>query len=115
MKTNIKFLISGNSDPVNILLSNSIREVNVPSTNSTLFKLYTNLGRLANLSNGIISEPATMVREVTRTGQNTYGVDENSYQMDMLNNEKNSNGIYVVSKEIQYEIVFKVSLVQKTY
>ena len=54
MKTNIKFLISGNSDPVNILLSNSIREVNVPSTNSTLFKLYTNLGRLANLSNGII-------------------------------------------------------------
>ena len=35
--------------------------------------------------------------------------------MDMLNNEKNSNGIYVVAKEIQYEIVFKVSLVQKTY
>jgi hypothetical protein len=56
-----------------------------------------------------------MVREVTRTGQNTYGVDENGYKMDMLNNEKNSNGTYIVSKEIQYEIIFKVSLVQKTY
>ena len=187
--TNTTSSLSGNSDPVNILLSNSIREVNVPSTSSTLFKLYANSGRLAkdrsvyntdkrggtgtniddgtvvtdtinmnlenmsinfrcklrgsifditgnkrfnkaqitkdlaefvfgkysNSSNGIISEPATMVREVTRTGQNTYGVDENGYKMDMLNNEKNSNGTYIVSKEIQYEIIFKVSLVQKTY
>ena len=45
--TNTTSSLSGNSDPVNILLSNSIREVNVPSTSSTLFKLYTNSGRLA--------------------------------------------------------------------
>jgi hypothetical protein len=45
--TNTTSSLSGNSDPVNILLSNSIREVNVPSTSSTLFKLYANSGRLA--------------------------------------------------------------------
>jgi hypothetical protein len=63
-------------------------------------------------NNGIM-EPQTLVREVIRSGTNTFGYDEKNYKMDMINNTKDNNGNYIVNKEIQYEIIFRISLVQK--
>jgi hypothetical protein len=64
--------------------------------------------------NGVVNEPDTMVREVTRVGTNTYGVDEYGIRMDMMNNDKNTNGSYKINKEIQYEIIFIIGLIQRT-
>lgn len=187
--------VTGNTDSLTSLISDSVNEVNVPSVSSTLFKLYQNSGRYAkdnsvyaiekrgygtcinsidtfrvldgtpvlntinmnlenmeirfrcklrgsifditgkkkftksNVSkqliemilgkyyksfNGIISEPDTLVREVIRIGTTTNCLDESGYQMEMLNNEIDENGNYIVNREIQYEIIFKITLVQKT-
>jgi hypothetical protein len=64
--------------------------------------------------NGVINEPDTLVREVVRVGNNTYGVDEYGIKMDMMNNDKNTNGTYKITKEIQYEIIFIIGLIQRT-
>lgn len=71
-------------------------------------------GKYNNSTNGVVSESSTLVREVTRAGTNTYGVDELGVQMDMMNNDKNSDGSYKVLKEMQYEIIFIVGLIQRT-
>lgn len=165
-----------------VLLANAIREVQVPTISSKLFKLYEASGRLAkdrsvysndkrggtgtnldgtpapntvnmNLENmeikfkcklhGLLfdksgntqfnsaslnkqlaeivfgvynqsNEPDTLVRQVTRFEDNTYGFDEKNIQMEMLNNMRDVNGNFIVNKEIQYEIIFRVTLVQKT-
>jgi hypothetical protein len=34
--------------------------------------------------------------------------------MEMLNNMRDVNSNFIVNKEIQYEIIFRVTLVQKT-
>ena len=71
-------------------------------------------GKYHNSTNGVVSESSTLVREVTRAGTNTYGVDELGVQMDMMNNDKSSDGSYKVVKEMQYEIIFIVGLIQRT-
>jgi alpha-tubulin suppressor-like RCC1 family protein len=44
----------------------------------------------------------------------TIGIDEKGNLLTMLNNAKDANNNYIVNREIQYEIVFKVSLIQKS-
>ena len=162
--------IFGNSDPIDILISNTITENNVPVADSQLFKLYVKSGRydkdlniytnftntiqmdledmqinikcrlkgliyditkidkvliskqLAELifgkfnnvsSTGSVGESSTLVREVIRVGNTTYGVDELGTILDMLNNETNSDGSYKITKEIQYIIDFTLCLIQK--
>lgn len=58
-------------------------------------------------------ESQTLVREVVRFKDTTFGYDEKNYKMDMINNLKDGNNKYIVNKEIQYEITFTVSLIQK--
>ena len=174
--------VKPNSTNLAELLANAIREVQVPTSSSNLFKLYEASGRLAkdrsvysndkrggtgtnldgtsasntvnmNLENleikfkcklhgslfdksgktqfntaelnkqlaelvfGIYNqngEPDTLVREVVRFEDNTYGFDEKNIQMEMLNNMRDINGNFIVNKEIQYEIIFRITLVQKT-
>ncbi len=169
---------TGNISPVSALMSDLIREVNIPVTDSSFFNIYNRSGRFnddmyiynsqshdnlpeyyriqMNLENievnfkiklrggmysgtdrynktgitrelaelifgkfnnntdGIINEPDTLVREVTRIGNTTKGVDEEGNTLDMINNELNESGSYLILKEIQYEIVFIITLVQKT-
>jgi len=71
-------------------------------------------GKYNNSTNGVVSESSTLVRQVIRAGTNTYGIDELGVQMDMMNNDKNSDGSYKVLNEMQYEIIFIVGLIQRT-
>jgi hypothetical protein len=70
-------------------------------------------GKYNNSINGIVSEPSTLVRQVTRVGSNTFGLDELGVQMDMMNNDKNNDGTYKVTNEMQYEIIFIIGLIQR--
>jgi hypothetical protein len=174
--------VKPNSTNLAELLANAIREVQVPTASSTLFKLYEASGRLAkdrsvystdkrggtgtnldgttaantvnmNLENmeikfkcklhGLLfdksgrtqfnssalnrqlaelvfgvyyksGESDTLVREIVRFEDNTYGFDEKNNRLEMLNNMRDVNGNFIVNKEIQYEIIFRVTLVQKT-
>ena len=62
----------------------------------------------------IYGEPDTLVKMVTRDGNNIYGYDEFHNKFDMLNNIKDVNGNYISKNEIQYSIDFVISLVQKS-
>jgi hypothetical protein len=60
-------------------------------------------------------ESQTLVRVVKRTSPlSTEGIDEKGHIMTMLNNMTDTNGNYIVNTEIQYEIIFKISLIQKS-
>ena len=61
----------------------------------------------------VSGQPQTLIREVIRDKNNIFGFDELGHQMLMIDNAKNMFGNYLVNKEIQYEIIIKVVLVQK--
>ena len=62
----------------------------------------------------VSGQPQTLIREVVRDQNTTFGFDETGHQMPMIDNTKDMFGNYVIHKEIQYEIIVKVVLVQKT-
>ena len=66
-----------------------------------------------NNINGTFVQPSTMIRQVIRYNNQNYGLDENYYKMNMINNTVDIYGKYLVNQEIQYEIIFDIVLIQK--
>lgn len=70
-------------------------------------------GKFNNNINGTFVQPSTMIRQVIRYNNQNYGLDENYYKMNMINNTVDIYGKYLVNQEIQYEIIFDIVLIQK--